>query len=258
MLQHHLEVIAKHTWQTLNDSRKFGISQGEETINDNILLYLLRQRLPSLHLIKTPKNKEAQMGTDWEWWIGNPSEGYLRYAVQAKKLNFDTRRYGKLKHLVPTASGNEFQHEILKKFAIANNAIPLYALYNNISLPVSTNHWHCGLALDHEQFGITVTSLNNIEYAINNRGCRSFDSLHLQSQTLPIRCLANCPPQCTKARKCPVSKWGADGDVRRYSAEELRPILGQRDNSSFMFPAQLYDNNIGIYPRHILFFETEA
>ena len=258
MIQRHLEAIAKHTWQTLKDAREFDISQGEETISDNILLYLLRQRLSGLHIIKTPKNKEAQMGTDWEWWLGNPIQGYLRYAIQAKKLNFDTKRYSKLKHPVPTARGIECQHEILKKFATANNAIPLYALYNYVELPASANHWHCGLPLDYEQFGVTVTPLGNIEYAICNRGCRSFDNLHLQSRTQPVRCLANRPPQCSKSTKGPMWYGGTDGDVGRYSADELLPLLGQLDRSSFEFPKQLYDSNIGIYPRHILLLDAEA
>lgn len=109
MLRHALETVAGQTWETLRDSTKCSISQGEETITDNLLLCLLRQSLPSIRVIKTPKDKEAIMGTDWEWWIGSKSGGVLRYAVQAKKLDYASHRYLKLKHKVPTKIGKEVQ-----------------------------------------------------------------------------------------------------------------------------------------------------
>ncbi len=70
---------------------------------------------------------ESVKGTDWEWWIGNRTHGYLRYAVQAKKLDAKTNRYSSLNHKVGVGSKTLFQHDILEKYAHVNQAIPLYA-----------------------------------------------------------------------------------------------------------------------------------
>jgi hypothetical protein len=75
MLLHHFEYLAKDTWETLRDASALHIDQGEETITDNLLLYLARQHLTNLRVIKTPKNLEPDKGTDWEWWIGNSHMG---------------------------------------------------------------------------------------------------------------------------------------------------------------------------------------
>jgi len=259
LLHPHLEVVANHTWRTLRDARTFQISQGEETLTDNLLLYLLRQRLPRLHLIKTPKNKEAMMGTDWEWWIGSRKRGFIRYAIQAKKLDPETHRYQKLRHEVQTPRGKEFQHSILKRYAAANAAVPLYAFYNYLDLPDFEPYWHCQLPLDIEQIGITVTPLANVEHAIAIRGHRSFENLHSQLDTIPLRCLAICPHL-----RPTVSPQGAhwlakfQSEVTLYTTDKIGPLLNSEKQPLGEFPAALYKPGIGIYPRHIAIVETEA
>lgn len=258
MLHPHLEVVANHTWQTLRDAKTFGISQGEETVTDNLLLYLLRQRLPRLRLIKTPKNKEAMMGTDWEWWVGSRMRGFVRYAVQAKKLDPESHRYQKLRHEVPTPRSMELQHSILKRYAAANAAVPLYALYNYLDLPNFKPYWNCPHPLDIEQIGITVTPLANVEHAIATRGHRSFESLHSHPDTIPLRCLAICP-----RLRPTVSPEGAhrlvkfQSEVTLYSSDEIGFLLNSEQQELGEFPAALYSAEIGIYPRHIAIVETE-
>lgn len=67
MLKHHLNVVCDDVWQRLENSKRFEISQGEETLTDNLLLYLASQRLSTIKIIQTPKDKESIKGTDWEW-----------------------------------------------------------------------------------------------------------------------------------------------------------------------------------------------
>ena len=86
------ESIASSTWQRIHWGNFYKISQGEETITDLNLLELARANCPEVKVIKTAKNKEKYQGTDWEWWIGNKRLGWLRYAVQAKKINLNTSR----------------------------------------------------------------------------------------------------------------------------------------------------------------------
>ncbi|EHO7545990.1 hypothetical protein KMF76_000231 [Salmonella enterica] len=91
MLMNHLDIISDDVWKRLENGKKYNIIQGEETLTDNILLYLASQNLSEIKIIQTPKNMESVKGTDWEWWIGNRTHGYLRYAVQAKKLDAKTQ-----------------------------------------------------------------------------------------------------------------------------------------------------------------------
>lgn len=127
MLKHHLNTVCDDVWNSIGNGKRYGISQGEETLTDNILLYLASQNLPEIKTIQTPKDKESVKGTDWEWWIGNRSQGYLRYAVQAKKLDSKSNRYASLNHKVGVGPNALFQHDILEKYALANHAILLYA-----------------------------------------------------------------------------------------------------------------------------------
>jgi len=259
MLHTHFEVASSHTWQTLRDAKEFRISQGEETITDNLLLYLLRQKLPRLHLIKTPKDKEAMMGTDWEWWVGSRMRGFIRYAVQAKKLDAETHRYLKLRHEVQTPRGPERQDSILKRYATANDAVPVYALYNYLDLPDFKPYWNCPLPLAVEQVGVTVTSLANIEHAIANRGCRSFESLHSCGNTVPLRCLAICPSfHPAKFRVGSRQIFNVQSEIKLYSSDEIWPLLNPDQQELREFPAALYSSEVGIYPRHIAVAETDA
>ena len=260
MLRHTLETVARHTWETLRDSTKYSISQGEETITDNMLLYLLRQCLPSIHVIKTPKDKESKMGTDWEWWIGRKSGGFLRYAVQAKKLDSASHRYLKLKHEVQTKCGKEDQEKVLKCYAAVNLAIPLYALYNYVELDNFKPYWQCPISLAPDQFGITVTPLRNIEKALATRGWRSFERLHSFSETIPVRCLAMCPgilPSPAVNGLIQVPKF--DGyETKLYSFDEVSLLLYAEQRGLEKFPPSLYNSDLGLYPKRIAVVDTDA
>lgn len=251
--------MAKNTWETLRDATDFHISQGEETITDNLLLHLLRQQDPNIRVIKTPKHLESQSGTDWEWWIGNINMGYVRYAVQAKKLDEKTHRYSKLNHLTGQIPNQMFQHDVLRNYALKNNAIPLYAFYNHINLSSFNQYWNCPLPLEIEQLGITVTPLKNVKKAIQTWGQRTFECLHQNSDTIPLRCLVKCPH--TKNGK------GLNGefDVQKfespigiYQADEISFLRNQDSSVMESFPAKFYDSEFGIYPKKILVVTRES
>ena len=128
MLQHHFNEVCDDVWNRLQNSKAYGISQGE-ALTDNILLYLASQNLPNLKIIQTPKNLEPVKGTDWEWWIGNRATGYLRYAVQAKKLDLKSGRYSSLNHKV----GSKTQHQILEDYARVNKCNSTICLWQQSS-----------------------------------------------------------------------------------------------------------------------------
>ena len=81
------EKISKDIWYKIKYATKAQIRQGEESITDNILLEILKSENKQIKVIQTSKIKEQEKGTDWEWWIGCKNLGWLRYAIQAKKID---------------------------------------------------------------------------------------------------------------------------------------------------------------------------
>lgn len=278
MLFKHFEDLSEGVWDRLADSLAFNISQGEETITDNLLLDLAKLNHPGLSLIKTPKNLESGKGTDWEWWIGNDHDGWLRYAVQAKKLNLEELRYDTLRHVIPgkpathDLAGNlvsaavppAFQHDVLDTYATANDAIPLYAFYNHASYSGYKDFWQCPKPLQHKQLGISVTPLSVVQYALATRGERSFERMHEKPQTIPVRCLFHCPRIASIYHGntgASVAKFGVDARV--YGRDEL-PVSDfdvaapdmPRNHALDAFPARVYNQDIAIYPKRIMMVNT--
>lgn len=256
MLQHHFNEVCDDVWNRLQNSKAYGISQGEETLTDNILLYLASQNLSSIKIIQTPKNLEPFKGTDWEWWIGNRSTGYLRYAVQAKKLDLKSGRYSSLNHKV----GSKTQHQILEDYARVNKAIPLYVFYNHLESKDYPKKWNCPLPIDHQKLGCTVTPLKNVTKALSIRGSRTFQKIHDFKETVPLRCLAQCPniafsrqqnseiayiPKFDLEAKVYPDPWGWISEMGHLSSWD-------------QVQSELYDHELGYYPKRILLIDTEV
>lgn len=258
MLKHHLNVVCDDVWERLENSQKLGITQGEETLTDNLLFYLMSKNLSSIKIIPTPKPKEAVKGTDWEWWIGNKRSGYLRYAVQAKKLDLKTGRYLSLNHKVGKGSGAQYQHKILEDYARVNQAIPLYAFYNYLDKADYSKEWNCPLPIDHPKLGCTVTPLKNVKTAISKKGCRTFESIHQFPETVPLRCLAVCPNIAI------VGDYSDTAYIRRFDTEAMvyRDPWGWISEMGHLksfeqMPSEFYNRQLGYYPKRILLIETE-
>ena len=150
------ETLAGAVWLRIHDGEQLGIRQGEETLTDYVLLEMKRARPAGVRVIKTPKDKERNTGTDWEWWIGSPKLGWIRYAVQAKKAK--GQNYGSLAHRVGKGPAKKLQIDILEDYASLVNAVPMYCLFNHIaSVSVASKGWQCQLPTDLAQLGCTVT-----------------------------------------------------------------------------------------------------
>jgi hypothetical protein len=187
-LRKHLEELSNDTWERLRDSRSLDIRFGEETITDLVLLELKRKHSPRSYIAQTPVVKEKTQGTDWEWWVGSDRIGWIRYAVQAKRLNKDMR-YGAITHKV---NGTQ-QVKLLENYAIANRAVPIYCFYNYSKTGITSKAWNCKLPFEKQQLACTVASLATAKSAVKNRGKKSFASVHSASSTIPWRCLIACP-----------------------------------------------------------------
>ena len=122
LLTRALECIAEDTWNLLEYAHGHRSPLSEDTITEINLLRLKSAQLPGMKIRRVPsRQEEARTGIDWEWWIGTDGFGWLRYAVQAKKLYADGR-YRCLKHPV---HGRQ-QMDILADYSNIKNAIPLY------------------------------------------------------------------------------------------------------------------------------------
>lgn len=189
--------ISKKVWYGLENAYNADISIRETTISDLLFLYLHNSKLKSLTTIPTPHNKESEQGTDWEFWIGREKQ-WLRYAVQAKKYNTKKNEYSSLNHSVMDKTSNKKrkQYDILAEYAKANEAIPIYALYNYIDLGKKTsdkiNHYKFlnmlagkGDTFD-DEWGVAITPLHNVQLALNNKGCRNLYFLRSFEGTMPL------------------------------------------------------------------------
>lgn len=177
------ENLTKNVWKGLEDSFEHDISFGETSISDMILLYLKKLNNPQISIEQTKQNEESSFGTDWVWWIGSNDKGWIALAVQAKKYNTKDDRYNSLAHKVKGI----YQSDILKQYADSIQAIPIYALYNYaLRENFSTGVRGAIFNYPKNMYGVTLTPLNVIKEAVNKRGCRNFEFIHNNFNTITL------------------------------------------------------------------------
>jgi len=133
--------LALETWATLHQGFTVGMTVGEETITDNNLFTIQSLHPDKVAIVKFAKARESQIGADWEWWLGNPYDGWIKMRVQAKKITPKQLAYKGVDH--PNGTRQQITNLISK--ATSDGFIPAYCLYNtNLSprLPM----WGCAIA----------------------------------------------------------------------------------------------------------------
>ena len=179
------ESLAGTTWRFIKSSHDNRVRLGEDTIT-TFALNSIAYNSPSSVIYEDTRIDESIKGCDFELWVGNNKCGWYRYAIQAKKINYSTGRYDSLTHKV----GTKRQIDVLTHYALSNNATPLYCFYNNSNSSVK---WNCKYSKDIEQLGISLSSVNSVNQAINKRGCKNYTYIHNKPKTVPWRCLVKCP-----------------------------------------------------------------
>lgn len=196
----NFQKLAERTWKRLRLTTLpyINTTLSETSITDDILLELAMLNSPNIDLYKTPQNEECNRGTDWEFWIGR-DERWIRYAIQAKKIDLKTGKYTQLRHKV----GGKLQLDILKDYATKNKSVPLYCFYNyRDTVDRIRRCHHCcypyGYIDKPSQFGITITPLRIIEGLMDRPQAknRTFDWIHQQRETHPWSCLVCCDWLC--------------------------------------------------------------
>ena len=227
------ESIARDTWEWLGQARQHQVSFSEETVTDIAALQIVAAANNHIKMTKTTKRQEKQSGIDWMWFIGNQAQGYVRYAVQAKKMTLGHSKMPsyKIQHRVKGVPGVKFQIEVLERFARRSRAIPLYCFYNNVEQALATKHWHCLTypnQADVQQMGCTIVPLDAVQLVHEPYHKKGFASIHKDSRSIPWRCLFH--PICVAANihSTPVYR-------QRASTSQLP----QEDSSSAPTPGSL-------------------
>lgn len=254
------EKAASDTWKRLQASKELSVSQSETTITDIILLDLKAAKCPFLHLLKTPQHLEPLQGTDWEWWIGARNVGWLRYAVQAKKVDLFSLRYKKLDYKVGEKKvdgkkvDGKLQLDILQSYSSKNDALGRYCFYNYVKTVNQNKHWHCNLPFDSTQLGCSIATLSTVSKAISTWGGGSFDSIHSEISTLPFRCLVTCPiilSVYAGANRFPAGF--EDYENARIFESLPRNLLERLETGSFEeWDSEFYNDNVEYRPKRIL------
>ena len=234
--------IARTTWEWLGEARERKLSFSEETITDIAALQIAGGASNQVKVAKASRLEERRYGIDWMWFIGNPKQGYSRYAVQAKKVTLDTSTNFsyRLRHRVSRIPGSEFQIQRLERFARRARSIPLYCFYNNVDSVLATRYWHCRVYAnqpdDIRQMGCTVVPLDAVQEVHKPQHRKDFAAVHRDKRSMPWRCLFH--PSCLAAALHSKSddrqgiladRTSQDDQVSSWRMESLPEFLLQGD-----------------------------
>lgn len=242
------------------------IHLGEDTITTFILDSIVSVRSSSF-VVEDTRADESTKGCDFELWIGCDLHGWIRYAVQAKKITPSSGRYESIKHFVKSAK--KLQIDILDLYSQTNRAFPIYCFYN-ITIPPSslmkpwskTYKWNCCDTENEYQFGCSVTPLSVVRDAFNRKRNfpKDFKSFHSHPETLPWACLVKCKGLCNSDKTLlsqnsskNFPEWdGVTDHIHKKLPEELSRLREQDlAEANFDKLQGLYDPEINLKPSWI-------
>ena len=234
------EILARTTWNSVNRCHRLRIQLGEDSIT-SVNLSAIASHKTKCVVVEDTRVNEATRGCDFELWVGSSRLGWARYAIQAKKINPNTNRYGKLGHKV----GGTLQIDILDRYATANRAAPIYCFFNS---SLDAYSWSCKLADEREQLGCTVTPSHIVRRSLNIRGARNFSSMHHSVETLPWRCLVRCP-QLIGSSPNQRKGWLPRSSYRHASLPiEMKLLQERRSMAALDNPLTLYSPDSPLRP----------
>lgn len=221
-----LEGLSEDVWQRLRLSRTLGISQGEETLTDILVLDVARfaRRGGTRTVVtKCPKHLEPETGIDVYWSIGSPRRGWYSLALQAKRLDCEGRYYTAM-------YGREGHKQLaaLEKFGALMGVWSGYLLYNYVDHDEGgvAAQGHCPDAgMRAPLMGCTVTPASNVRGVLDSpRSCpKSFAEIHKHEETIPLRCI--CCPR-TMANLYDLEVTGANSPYLQVSSYTRSPAPG--------------------------------
>lgn len=176
------ETESKDVWLHLEAAFQVGLSRGEATITDDLLLNVQKAHPSEVFTYPFDTRQEGIVGADWEWWLSNGRK-WVGLLIQAKKLNPKSNKYGKIKY--------KNQMDQLIRWARQKHVSPLYVFYNYSKLPSRKLAWNCGsMPFVKEQLGCTVAHALAVRTVVKSGGA---GLSRMTKISLPMRCLVCCP-----------------------------------------------------------------
>jgi hypothetical protein len=183
--------LSASVWATLADASAYGLSYGEESLTDMLLLELKRQHAKELTITPFNRRQEGRNGADWAWWF--EGKQWLGMRVQAKRL-YPSGRYEALDDLVGK-SKTKLQADLLLTEAKADNLFPMYCFYNFWDVtknPVANAAFNCQTFPRSEHLlGCTLAPAADVKLQALDQGKKDFASVGPLS--FPWVCLVCCP-----------------------------------------------------------------
>ncbi len=191
------ERVAQRTWSTLGLAKRLRARFGEETLTDLLVLDMLpHQRARGFWIRPTTKQAESLCGADLFVTVRRNTGLWSRFALQAKKL-YPNECYMTLNGGQKCVS----QLRNLELFARKLHALPLYLLYNHSKNIQQSQHWNCGQSFALGQLGCTLVPSWHIRRIMHYGPPRNFDLAHGINQSMPWRCVFDCPIAATSTAR---------------------------------------------------------
>lgn len=247
-----LQDLAQETWQRLREASEYSQAMGEESITEYNLLELKKKASSAIRLRSISKMEESRIGFDWEMFVGTRYRGWIRYAVQAKKVDSADGIYHQLDH--PRDETKPKQIDNLEKYARQHKAVPIYCFYNHSNIANLQDYWQCGLSFDARQMGCTIAPSRRVKDALASRPQdQSFKFIHADAGTIPWRCLLRCPHIFKQYTGHRSSDHPLLGDFTLY------PEIPPEVNELFKYPNReaSYPHEYEIIPRDVVIIELD-
>lgn len=189
---------ARTTWERRRIAKIRGLSFGEETITETILMDLAEAFPGHLEIVQFTKNQEGKRGADWAWAFRDASGTQnLPMLVQAKLLDKQDLEYHEIARFVGKKLPPVRQIDRLIATATKYGWPAIYAFYNHLDDPrrIPNNCGtvpNAGLVMP-ESWGISVALADQVRDALDPRKDQLFDTHSRHS--MPLHCLL-----CSRAR----------------------------------------------------------
>ncbi len=186
-----LYAVARTTWRRRGAAKARGLTFGEESVTETILMDLAELYPGSLTILPFSKPEEGKNGADWAWLFRDMAGTHnLPMLVQAKALDFQDFQYPEIKRTIGKRLPLPRQIDRLIETAEAWGWPAIYAFYNHLgdvsripdvcrSLPAADVF---GAVPD--CWGISIADAHMVRQALNDQ---TFDT-HRQ-HSLPLHCL---------------------------------------------------------------------
>jgi hypothetical protein len=114
------------TWVSIREGLDEEITLHEETLTEMNLLQVAVRGEGYVEAFQETREREAELGADWEWVFYDDNDQAIFAFIQAKRLDTDSMSYPHLDHWV----SGEYQVDLLIASAEEYGYYPLYVFFN--------------------------------------------------------------------------------------------------------------------------------